>query len=193
LRACKTTDIAQAFAQLRSQEQLALPFDDDLPAKSIAALLGTPQEKMAHLHYLTEQASATADEQLQALLQTIQLALFATDHSQLGCDLQGIYAQAWQAITATVEAGGTDPRLFELLATNTRAVLGPTPHQRSEWRTTLATTLNQATVQGNRNLAALVHALIGLLDAAGNPAGLGENLQGIYARTWQKTIEQAPD
>jgi hypothetical protein len=193
LRACKTTSIALAFAQLHSQEQAALPCDEDLPAKSIAALLGTPQEKMAHLHYLTEQASSTTDEQLKALLQTIQLALFASDLSQLGRDLQGTYAQIWQTITATVEAGGTDPRLFELLATNTRAVLGPASHQLSEWRTTLATTLNQATVQGDRNLAALVHTLIGLLDAAGNPAGLGENLQGIYARTWQKIIEQAPD
>lgn len=193
LQACKATSIEQTFAPLRARQAEALPFDAELPAKSIAALLGSPQEKMAHHQYLTEAANATTDEQLKSLLQTIQLALFTRDLSQLGRDLEGIYAQVWQAITATVEAGGSDPRIFEQLAANTLAVLEPEVDRRSEWRSSLANLLNQATAQGNRNMAALVTALIGLLDANGKPAGLGENLQGMYARTWQVIVEQLPD
>jgi hypothetical protein len=193
LRACKTTNIEQAFAPLLARQTEELPFDAGLPAKSIAALLGSPQEKMAHHQYLTGAANATTDEQLKALFQTIQLALFASDLSPLGRDLEGIYAQVWQAITATVEAGGVDPRIFEQLVANTLAVLGPAANRCSEWRSNLAGTLNQATAGGDRNLAALVVALIGLLDANGKPAGLGENLQGIYARTWQTIVERLPD
>ena len=38
-------------------------------------------------------------------------------------------------------------------------------------------------------MAALLDAVIGLLDASGNPAGLGERLKGIYAKTWQTIME----
>ncbi len=38
----------------------------------------------------------------------------------------------------------------------------------------------------------LLDAVIGLLDAGGNSAGLGEGLTGIYARIWQNIVEQLP-
>jgi hypothetical protein len=41
-----------------------------------------------------------------------------------------------------------------------------------------------------RDLVALLDAIIGLLDAGGNPDGLGTNLEGIYAQTWQAIVEQ---
>ena len=183
---------AEAFEQLQQLQQAVLPFDQDLPAKSVAALLGTPQEKMAFAQYLLEQQDQTTDEQLKGLYQTLQLALFGGDLSQLGRDVQGIYRQAWETIAATVEADGVDPQIFEQLASNTRAVLGPAASQRSEWRSALADVLNQATARGDRNLAALLNVLIGLLDAEGNPAGLGEHLQGVYARIWQGIVMQLP-
>ena len=31
-----------------------------------------------------------------------------------------------------------------------------------------------------------------VLDAQGNPAGLGQNLQGIYAQTWHALVQQLP-
>ena len=74
-------------------------------------------------------------------------------------------------------------------AYNTLAVLGPASNQHSEWRTNAVALRNQATVQGNRNLAALLEAVIGLLDAGGNPAGLGQGMQGIYARTWKAILK----
>jgi len=37
---------------------------------------------------------------------------------------------------------------------------------------------------------ALLDAVIGLLDAGGDPAGLGEGLTGVYAQTWQAIVEQ---
>lgn len=85
-----------------------------------------------------------------------------------------------------------DPDTFNILVSNTLAVLGPAASQRSEWRSTLNAIRNQATVKGDRNMGALLDAIIGLLDAEGNPAGLGQNLQGIYAQTWHELVRQLP-
>jgi tetratricopeptide (TPR) repeat protein len=88
-----------------------LPFDAELIPRSIAALLGRPQEKMAHMQYLTAMSAQTADEGLKALLEVIQLGLFGSDLSQLGQNLSGVYREAWEAIVMGVEIGGVDPRL----------------------------------------------------------------------------------
>ena len=193
LRVCKAQGIAAAFAPLPTNPPEALPFDPELPAKSIAALLGSPQEKLTHTQYLQAQANQTTDEQLQALFQTIQLALEGRDLPQLGRDLQGIYRQTWDAIATIVEAHGVDLHFFAQLENNTLAALSPAASQRSKWHNTLADILNQATANGDDHLASLLNALLGLLDADGNPTGLGENLQGIYARTWQRITEQLPE
>ena len=192
LRECKRIGIAEAFEQLAAEQAESLPFDKELISRSIAALLGSPQEKMAHMQYLTEQMTQTTDKQLIALLQVIQLALYSRDLSQLGRDLQGVYQQAWEVITVSVEAGGVDPGTFNILINNTLAVLGPAASQRSEWRESLVEMRNQATVQGGRNMVALLDDVIRLLDAGGNPAGLGQNLKGIYAQTWQAIVRQLP-
>jgi len=192
LRACKTRGIAEAFEQRAAAQSEHLPFDEELISRSIVALLGSPQEKMAHGQYLTEQLTQTTDEQLKALLEAIQLALFTPDLSQLGRELQGVYRQAWETITVNVETGGVDPDTFNILVRNTLAVLGSAASQRSEWRSTLTEIRNQATVKGDRNMGALLDAIIGLLDAQGNPAGLGQNLQGIYAQTWHALVQQLP-
>ena len=49
---------------------------------------------------------------------------------------------------------------------------------------------SQAVEGDAQELVALLDAVIGLLDAGGNPDGLGTNLKGIYARTWQAIVEQ---
>ncbi len=103
LQACKSVDIAQAFAQLTAEQEQAQPFDSELISRTVAALLGSPQQKMEHMQYLTGQLAQATDERLKALLQVIQLALFSNDLSQLGRDLQGVYREAWETIAATVE------------------------------------------------------------------------------------------
>src|SRR5947209_7920938 len=161
LRGCKTIGIAQVFEQLAAAqegedaEEEDLPFDAELISRSIAALMGGPQEKMAHAQYLMAQAAQTEDEELKALLNVIQLSLFSKDFSQLGRDLHGVYRQAWEGIAATVEAGGVDPRLFKAIVGSTLAVLGPATNQRGEWRDNLVKLRNQATGQGDRNMVAL--------------------------------------
>jgi len=192
LRKCIASGIEAAFANLHPPDEETLPFDPDLISRSIAALLGSPQDKMAHMQYLATAATEVTDDGMKALFATIQLALFSDTLAQLGRDLKGVYRQAWETIAASVEAGGVDPRLFEALVQKTLAVLGPAASQQSAWRTTLADWRNQATAQGDRNLSALLDAVIGLLDANGNPAGLGTSLQGVYARTWLSIVERLP-
>jgi hypothetical protein len=192
LRDCKANGIAEAFAKLATVQEVDLPFDKEMPSRSIAALLGSPQEKMEHMQYLAAMTSETSDEDLKVLINTIQLALFSKDLSQFGRDLKGVYKQAWEGIVATVEAGGVDPRTFEAIINNTLAVLGPASDRRSEWRNNLVTIRNQSMAGGNRNMAALLDAVIGLLDAGGNPAGLGEGLAGVYAKTWEGIVRQLP-
>ena len=166
----------------------ARPFDAELIPRSIAAPLGGPQKKMEHAQYLSTLASQTNDEDLKTLIAIIQLALFSKDLSQHGRDLKGIYQQAWEAIVVGVESGGVDPRVFDTIINNTLAVLGPASHQRSEWRNNLVELRNQSTAMGDRNMVALLDAVIGLLDAGGNPTGLGVDLKGIYVNTWQKIV-----
>jgi len=43
--------------------------------------------------------------------------------------------------------------------------------------------------KGTRHLVTLLDAVIGLLDADGNPAGLGQGLEGIYAQIWQAIVQ----
>jgi hypothetical protein len=189
LRDCKANGIAPAFAKLTAARQVDLPFDAELLSRSIAALLGSPQEKMEHMQYLAAMANESTDEDLKALLNTIQLALFSKDLSQFGRELKGVYKQAWEAIAASVEAGGVDPDTFNTIINNTLAVLGPASNRRTEWRNDLIQMRNSAMAGGNRNMVALLDAVIALLDAGGNPTDLGAGLKGIYAQTWQAIVE----
>jgi hypothetical protein len=117
----------------------------------------------------------------------LQLALFSNDLSQLGGDLKGKYRQAWEAIVEGVKANS---ERFEIIASNTVAVLGPAADKRSEWRDNLAALRNQATAKGDRNMLALLNAVIGLLDAGGDASGLGNGLTGVYEKTWQAIVEK---
>jgi tetratricopeptide (TPR) repeat protein len=103
LRACKQQGIAATFAQLEQPPDL--PFDPEIIPRSIAALRGGPQEKMAHAQYLTTLAGQSEDEQVKALVKTIQTALFGGNLGSLGSDLEGVYAQAWAAIVAGIQQG----------------------------------------------------------------------------------------
>ncbi len=174
----------------QDEKKDALSINVELIPRSIAALLGSPQKKMDHAQYLSMLAAQTTDEDLKALINVIQLALFSTDLSQLGRDLKGVYRQEWETIAATVKAGGVDPRIFETIVNNTLTVLGPSASRLGEWRNNLAGILNQATAQGDHNMVLLLDAVIGLLDAGGHSAELGEGLKGIYAKTWQAIVEK---
>jgi hypothetical protein len=168
----------------------ALPFDAELIPRSIAAQLGGPQEKMAHVQYLTTMSAQTMDEGLKALLQVIQLGLFGSDLSQLSQNLSGVYRQAWEAIVVGVESEGVYPRLFAMIIQNTLTVLGSSADQLDEWREALTQIRSQAVEGDVQELVALVDAVVGVLDAGGNPAGLGTNLTGVYEQTWQTIVEQ---
>lgn len=71
---------------------------------SRVALHGGPNEKMAHMQYLTTLASQTTDEGIKKLIEAIQLALVGSDLSQAGQNLDGVYRQAWAAIVRNVDA-----------------------------------------------------------------------------------------
>jgi hypothetical protein len=78
---------------------------------------------------------------------------------------------------------------FEMIVQNTLAVLGSAADKRSEWRDELIQVKNQAVEGDTRDLVALLDAVIGLLDAEGDPSGLDTNLEGIYDKTWQTIVE----
>ena len=166
----------------------ALPFDAELIPRSIASFLGTPQEKLAHVHYLATLGAQASDEQLNALLQTIQMALLGGDLAQLGQELEGVYFQAWRSTVSSVETGGVDPRIFEMIGSNTLAVLSSAPEKLPEWRAMVLQFKDQALQAKNEQLVALLEAVVGLLDAGGNPGGLGADLAGYYAQVWQELI-----
>jgi uncharacterized protein YciI len=102
LHACKTRGIAETFEQIAVAGQRSA-VDDELIARSIRALLGSPQEKMAHAQYLATQAAQTSDEGLKALIEVIQLALFGGEIGKLGGNLQSVYGETWRTIVKGVE------------------------------------------------------------------------------------------
>ncbi len=76
---------------------------------SIAALRSlNPQEKMAFSQQLAAlQAQASDDEEWNALLQAIQLALFGGDLAHLGDTLTGLARKTWDVIVASVQQDDT--------------------------------------------------------------------------------------
>src|SRR6266700_5604019 len=77
-----------------ADEDDELPFDAELIPHSIAALAGGPQERMAHVQYLTEMSTSATDAGLKALFQVIQLSLLGGNLSQVGQNLSGVYKEA---------------------------------------------------------------------------------------------------
>lgn len=59
------------------------------------------------MQYLTAFVSQTMDEELKALVETIQVALFGGDMAQLGTNLNDASRQVWEAIVAGISEGGT--------------------------------------------------------------------------------------
>jgi hypothetical protein len=105
------------------------------------------------------------------------------------CQAVGLEA-AFAQLQAAPREGSADPQLLSTLANNTLAVLGPAAGQRDAWREGLLDLHRQATAQDHRPLLALLEAIIALLDANGDPSGLGQNLDGPYAQTWQAITQQ---
>jgi len=169
-----------------SEDGIDLPFDPALITQTIAALRGSPQDRVMHLQTVLPLASQTEDPAQKAFWNAVQMALVGGDLREVGHRLTGVYAQLWAAIVAGV-AGGP-PDLLDLLVHNTLAVLGPAADQRNQWRSSLEQLQGQAAAEGDRGLADLAETLLALLAAGGNPAGLGGGLEGRYAHAWQQIM-----
>ncbi|GCE23556.1 hypothetical protein KDK_73560 [Dictyobacter kobayashii] len=74
--------------------------------------------------------------------------------------------------------------------TNTVAVLGPKREHLPWWREMVVQMKFQASKQDMKEFVAFLDAVIKLLDAQGDPTGLGEQLAQGHAQVWQKIIQQ---
>jgi hypothetical protein len=78
---------------------------------SVAALRSVnPQEKMAFVQQLAALQAQTPDDEMKALFQAIQLALFGGDLAHLGGTLTGFAQQVWEWIVAGMQQDNTPPR-----------------------------------------------------------------------------------
>jgi tetratricopeptide (TPR) repeat protein len=105
----------------------------------------------------------------------------------------GIARGGIQDNTVSNESDGTeneDENSIRLIIAATAAVLGPNADKKDEWRTVLMQLKQQSLEEGAQETVALWEAFIKLLDADGNPAGLGVGLTGAYAQAWHELIEQ---
>jgi len=139
--------------------------------------LDLPQEAIIHLKQaivmlqkmgLTQDAAGHTIDDLSYLLQVMRAG---TPYSEQTDDL---------------EDDAPNPYIF--LIHNTLAVLGPNPEKQHEWQDTLLELKNMAMLDGADKLAALLATLIDLLNAVGNPEGLGTNLEGMQAHVWQELV-----
>jgi len=196
-------EIQAAIAAAPPQEESEDSYDDDedqlftsdLLLNSVTALLGDLEQKTAHAQYLTAMSTQTTDEGLKALIQNILFALFGGDITRLGQNLDGVYRMVWEVIIHGVEIGGREPLLLELLVQDTVAVFRPVLDEgkKNIWQDFLLRAEMKAIDDDNHELAMLLDAVNGLLNANGNPTGLGVGLTGIYAQTWQKIVSALHD
>ena len=89
----------------------------------------------------------------------------------------------------SIEAGGVDQHVLDLIIHNMLAVVGPASHQSSDWQNNFIELRNQATAGGDGNMIALLTTVIGLLDARGN---VTEGSKEIYDKTWQAIAGRLP-
>jgi hypothetical protein len=199
LRRCREIGIEAAFAELQaavdaepvSEADVELPFPADLPVQTVSALLGGPEEKMAHAGMVARlMGEAGEDAETRAFYNAIQTALFGGDLRSLGSQLDGVYRQAWAAIVAAVETEGAGLESLNRMAGNTVAVFGPAADRRGEWLGELDRVATQAQVEGRPRLAALAAAFAALVRANGDAAGLGQELTGIQAELWEVVVAQ---
>jgi tetratricopeptide (TPR) repeat protein len=195
LLACRRVGIDAAFDALEAaatdsdgEDSLQLPFDAALIEQTIAALRGSPHDRIAHLQALLPLAAHADDPALKAFWNAVQMALVGGDLREAGRNLTGVYAQVWQAIVATV-TGEAPVDLLDVLVQNTLAVLGPARAQRGQWEDELAQLHSRAAAEGARGLADLVETILALLAADGKTAGLGAGLEEPFAAAWRRIVE----
>jgi tetratricopeptide (TPR) repeat protein len=186
LAACRSQGVAAAFAAAERQMRQALPFDPQLIQAAVSALTGSPQQRLTLLQTVMTQAQQSSDRDLLAFYRALQTALVGGNVAEAGRGLTGLYAQAWAALLAEL-SGGLQGFLAAAIQ-NTLTVLGPAAAQRLAWRGNLTTLRQRADGVGDADLTAFAAALIALLDADGNPAGLGAGLVAPYADAWQAIL-----
>jgi hypothetical protein len=135
-----------------------------------------------------KEAQAIGKADWAAFVAAIETVLFGTDVAAAGGGLDGPYRAAWNQLVALTAKDGPLMKTLGLLANNTRAVLGPAAAQRMAWRDGMVQLRNAATADGDRPMVRLLDALIGLLDAGGDPTGLGEGLGGAFLAAWQVAL-----
>jgi hypothetical protein len=85
-------------------------------------------------------------------------------------------------------------KLLRTIISNTLAVFTNSPDEKDGWRNDLVEARNQQwqverlLPAADRGMTAFFDAVIGLLDANGNPSGLGDHLTGEYKEAWQALI-----
>jgi len=82
-------------------------------------------------------------------------------------------------------------KLLRTIISNTLAVFTNAPDEKDGWRNDLVEARNQQwqverlLPAADRGMTTFFDAVIGLLDANGNPSGLGNHLTGEYKEAWQ--------
>ncbi len=108
------------------------------------------------------------------------------------------YAPSWsqlQQLIQQLRSGnaqvqtGLDDETLNVIAHNTIAVLTEAPERLGGWRQNATDARNQATMSGDMMTASLLGAIVQLLDANGNAAGITPDLDERYAATWQRILD----
>jgi tetratricopeptide (TPR) repeat protein len=123
------------------------------------------------------------------MLQKLGLTQDAAGHTIE--DLSNLLEIMRAGVSNTVQADDSEDDVSDLyifLIHNTLAVLGPNPEKKKEWHDTLLELKNMAMQDDADKLTALLTTVIDLLNAGGNPEGLGTNLEGKQAQVWETLV-----
>ena len=148
-----------------------------------SVLLFRPEVAQIFEQNITQARTAGNDDWAKTLRTHLQVLQAAQQHgiAETFAQLKGSAAPQ-----PSEEPDPVDDALLETLTNNTAAVLGPVVDRRSQWRGQLVSLRNAGVAQGRSDFVALLDAHLALLDAEGDPTGLGVGLVDRYAVAWQQ-------
>jgi hypothetical protein len=191
LRAVERDGIEAAFAareasaEAQGEQVVSM---QELVQRSVAALTSDAEDRRAHYDWLSEQRTDGQNPRFDALIDALQGALVGGSLEELGQELEGPYRQTWAIIVDLATCGISQEGINEL-AVGTLAALSAPPEARADWGTRLGDLEARYTQAGNERLARFVAALRALLAAEGDPEGLGDDLDGIFAVAWSEILK----
>ncbi len=201
LRLAREMGVEETFARLEEHERLQTALRhvfEVIAHNTIAVLTVAPEHRLEWLtqvQQIAEQAKQARDAEMVELLGAVARLLEGDEIAAIRMTAGGPYAACWREIVEWMAEGGVETPpppmdMFHAIAHNTIAVLEGLPAPRAAWMEHVRQVRTQAEDLGDRPLAALMEAILRLLEGD-PPTAINPPLEGPYLACWQQIVDEA--